>query len=102
MNIHVSNLSKSLTQEGLKNLFVAHGEVTSVEIAMDAFTDEPRGFGFVDMPLEEEALAAIAKLDQSELEGRLISVREAAPKEVHKGSYKVGSGPVNLYRFKKN
>lgn len=102
MNIYVSNLDKNLTQEDLKNLFVPHGEVASAEIAMDAFTDEPRGFGYVEMPQDEEALAAISGLDQTEIGGRIISVREAAPKEVHKGSYKVGSGPVNLYRFKKN
>ena len=54
------------------------------------------------MPNQEEAEQAIAALDKSDSNGRIISVKQAEPKKEHKGSYKVGSGAVNVYRFKKN
>jgi RNA recognition motif-containing protein len=54
------------------------------------------------MPSEEQARAAIASLHKTELEGNVITVEETAPKEVRKGSYKVGNGAVNIYRFRKN
>lgn len=102
MNIFISNLDTRLTNEDLKSLFAAHGEVSSAAVAIDAFTDRSRGFGYVEMPLEDQARAAIAALHQTELSGQVISVQEATPKEEHKGSYKVGNGAVNVYRFKKN
>jgi RNA recognition motif-containing protein len=102
MNILISNLHTDVKDNDLRNLFTPHGEVTSAEIAMDAFTDRSRGFGYVEMPNEEEAQKAIAALNQSEVNGLNISVQQAKPKEVHKGSYKVGNGAINVYRFKKN
>lgn len=102
MNIIISNIDTRLSDEDLRNLFAAHGEVESAAIAMDAFTEQSRGFGYVDMPQEEQARAAIAALNQSELDGRVISVQQTEPQAVRKGSYKVGNGAVNIYRFKKN
>jgi RNA recognition motif-containing protein len=102
MNISITNLDTRLTSEDLRNLFAAYGEVKTAEIAIDAFTDQPRGFGMVEMPQEEQARAALTALNQSEQSGRVISVKEAEPKTERKGSYKVGNGAVNVYRFKKN
>ena len=102
MNILISNLDTRLTDDDLKNLFAAYGEVESAAVAIDAFTDRSRGFGYVEMPQEEQARAAMAALHQSQLSGQVISVTEAERKEVRKGSYKVGNGAVNAYRFKKN
>jgi RNA recognition motif-containing protein len=102
MNIQISNLHTDLKDEDLRNLFTLYGEVTSAEIAMDAFTDRPRGFGFVEMPNEEEAQKAITALNQLEVKGLIVSVLQANPPKVHKGSYKVGNGTINVYRFKKN
>jgi RNA recognition motif-containing protein len=102
MNIYISNLDAQLKNEDLKKLFATHGQVESVEIAIDAFTDLPRGFGHVEMPSADEARAAISALNQSELNGKVIEVKEVEPKDVRKGSYKVGNGAVNTYRFKKN
>jgi RNA recognition motif-containing protein len=102
MNIHVSNLDAVLTNDDLRSLFSAHGEVASAEIAIDAFTDKPRGFGYVEMTDDAQAKAAIAALDQKEVNGRSISVKETEPKQVRRGSYKVGDGSVNVYRFRKN
>jgi RNA recognition motif-containing protein len=102
MNIYIGNFGTQLKDEELKNLFTPHGEVTSVEIAMDVFTETSRGFGYVEMPVEDQARAAIAALNQSEMNGLRLQVQVAEPKEVKKGSYKVGDGGFNPYRFKKN
>lgn len=102
MNIIISNLDAQLKNEDLRTLFSAYGEVDTAEIAIDAFTDRPRGFAYVEMPNDEEARAAIAALNGSEFAGQVITVKEAEPREIRKGSYKVGSGAVNVYRFKKN
>lgn len=102
MNIIISNLDAQLKNEDLRTLFSVYGEVDTAEIAIDAFTDRPRGFAYVEMPQNEEARAAIAALNGSELAGQVITVKEAEPREIRKGSYKVGNGAVNVYRFKKN
>jgi hypothetical protein len=54
------------------------------------------------MPNVEQALAAIAATNQTAVNGKTISVQEAESKQIHKGSYKVGDGAVNIYRFRKN
>lgn len=102
MNIYISNLDSQLNDGDLKSLFSTYGEVESAEIAKDVFTDQSRGFGYVEMPSEEQAQKAIAGLNNSEIKGLTVTVHEAEPKIVHKGSYKVGNGAVNVYRFKKN
>ena len=69
MNIYVGNLSYTTTDEELRQAFGAHGEVTSVNIIKDRFSGESRGFGFVEMATNEEAQAAIANLNGTELGG---------------------------------
>src|SRR5438067_4044842 len=102
MNIYIANFDTQLKNEDLKNLFASHGEVQSAEVAMDVFTNKSRGFGYVEMPVEQEARAAIAALNQTEVNGHLLKVQEAEPREARRGSYKVGNGGVNPYRFRKN
>jgi len=102
MNLYITNLGNHVTAADLTEIFSAHGTVKSAEIAMDGFTDQPRGFAYVEMPEEEQARAAIAALNQTEVKGCLIQVKEAPERTLHKGSYKVGNGPINQYRFKKN
>jgi RNA recognition motif-containing protein len=80
MNIYVGNLNYASTEEGLRRLFEAYGEVGDVSIIRDRETGRSRGFGFVEMPNEEEARAAIAELDNKEFDGRLIKVNQARPK----------------------
>ncbi|WP_132056042.1 RNA recognition motif domain-containing protein [Pseudocnuella soli] len=101
MNIHVSNFGTQLQDEDLKNLFTPFGEVTSAQVAIDGFTDQSRGFGYVEMPDDDQARAAIAALNQTQVNGATIALREVAPREVHKGSYKVGTGPVNPFIYRK-
>lgn len=102
MNIYISNINTELKNQDLKNLFSPHGEVQSAEISMDAFTEKSRGFGYVQMQNEEEAKAAITALNKKEVEGAILNVHEAEQTAARKGSYKIGSGVVNTYRFRKN
>lgn len=81
MNIYVGNLSYSLDDEELRTAFAAFGEVSSATIIMDKMTGRSKGFGFVEMPVQEEAEAAIKALDGSELKGRNLRVNEARPRE---------------------
>lgn len=88
MNIYVGNLSWGLKDQDLADLFAPHGEVTSAKIVMDKFTQRSKGFGFVDMPNDEQAQAAIAQLNGSEVDGRNLVVNESRPKEGGEGGYK--------------
>lgn len=79
MNLFVAKLDSSVTGDDLNELFSAHGEVTSAKIIFDRETGNSKCFGFVEMPNDEEAKAAIAALNESELEGKQIVVKEANP-----------------------
>ena len=81
MNIYVGNLSWGLKDQDLQNLFTPFGEVASAKIVMDKFTQRSKGFGFVEMPNDEQAQAAIAQLNGSEIDGRNLVVNESRPKE---------------------
>ena len=80
MNIYVGNLSWNLKDQDLSNLFATHGEVASAKIVTDKFTGRSKGFGFVEMPNDDQAQAAIAALNGSEVDGRNIVVNESRPK----------------------
>lgn len=79
MNIYVGNLSYSVTEEDLQNEFGAFGELASVNIIKDKFTGRSKGFGFVEMPSNSEADAAIKALNGKDLKGRNIKVNPAKP-----------------------
>lgn len=81
MNIFVGNLPYSATDADLRSAFEAHGTVSSASVILDKFTGKSRGFGFVEMPNREEALAAISALNEKELKGRTLRVNEAQPRE---------------------
>jgi RNA recognition motif-containing protein len=80
MNIFVGSLAWASTEESLRALFEPFGEVASVKIITDRETGRSRGFGFVEMPNEEEARAAIAGVDGKQLDGRTLKVNESRPK----------------------
>jgi len=92
MNIYVSNLGFNVQDEDLKGFFTAYGEVSSAKVINDKFTGQSRGFGFVEMPDDAAAKKAIAELDQATVEGRVIKVVEAKPKEDRPGG---GGGRSN-------
>jgi len=77
MNLFVARLSYSTTNSGLQQAFEAFGEVTSARIIMDKDTGKSKGFGFVEMADDEAAQQAIDRLNESELDGRTIVVKEA-------------------------
>lgn len=80
MNIYVSNLSFDVKGDDLKNYFAAYGEVSSSAVITDKDSGRSKGFGFIEMPIESEAITAIKELDQSILDGRQIKVSEARPR----------------------
>ncbi len=80
MNIYVGNLSYECLDSDLRDAFGAHGQVESARVISDKFTGRSRGFGFVEMPNDTEAKAAIEALNGAELKGREIKVNEARPK----------------------
>src|ERR1700694_4572262 len=92
MNIYVGNLSWGLKDQDLANMFTPYGEVASAKIVMDKFTQRSKGFGFVEMPNDEQAQAAIAQLNGSEVEGRNLVVNESRPKEEGSGGFKKRGG----------
>jgi len=81
VNIYVGNLSYQTTEAELRQAFEAFGEVASVTIIMDKFSGRSRGFGFVEMPVQEEAAAAINGLNGQALGDRDLVVNEARPRE---------------------
>ena len=81
MNLFVAKLSSSTTGDELQELFSAHGEVTSAKIIIDRETGNSKGFGFVEMPNDDEAKAAIAAINETELDGKEIVVKEANDRE---------------------
>jgi len=78
--IYVGNLSYNTTDEGLQAAFAAFGTVRSAAVIMDRETGRSRGFGFVEMDNDDEAAAAIAALNGSQLDGRTLTVNEAQPR----------------------
>ena len=80
MNIYVGNLSFSVSESDLKELFALHGTVQTASVIKDKYSGESRGFGFVEMPEKEEALKAISALNGKDFKGRNLKVNEAQPR----------------------
>jgi RNA recognition motif-containing protein len=86
VNIYVSNLAYSATDDDLRQLFESYGAMDKVSIITDRDTGQSRGFGFVDMPDSAAAKAAMQGLQGKELEGRTLNVNEARPREPRRES----------------
>ncbi|MDJ0757324.1 MAG: RNA-binding protein [Ardenticatenaceae bacterium] len=100
MNIFVGGIPWASTEEDLREAFEAYGAVDSVTIIKDRETGKPRGFGFVEMPSDDEANAAIEGLNNSEMGGRTLTVNQARPREDRRGGggYRGGGGGRGGYR----
>ena len=93
MNIFVGSLPFSIEEADLRESFEAYGAVDSVKIITDKFTGRSKGFGFVEMPSDEEALKAIAELNGATVQGRAIVVNKSEPKpEGERKSYNNSRG----------
>jgi RNA recognition motif-containing protein len=92
MNIYVGNLSFDVKEENLQTAFEAFGQVSSASIVKDKYSGQPRGFGFVEMPDQNEARTAIANLNGKELMGRQMNVNEARPRTDRRGAGRQGGG----------
>jgi RNA recognition motif-containing protein len=100
MNIYVSNLSYGTTNESLQELFAEYGEVSSANVITDRDTGRSRGFGFVEMPNEEEGQKSIDELNDTDFEGKTITVNVARPRTERTGGgggggYNRGGGGYN-------
>jgi RNA recognition motif-containing protein len=92
MNIYVGNLPKTTNADDVRKAFEAHGEVGSVNLVKDKFTQEVRGFAFVEMPAKKEALDAIQNLNGSQINGQNIVVNEARPRKQQNNRGGYGGG----------
>ncbi len=90
--LYVGGLPYSVNEDQLRDLFGAHGTVESATVIMDRMSGRSKGFGFVEMSSQEEAQAAIDKLNGTDLEGRSLTVNEAKPKEQRSGGGGGGGG----------
>ena len=80
MNIYVGNLSFRTNNTELEELFTEYGAVDSAAVIMDRETGRSRGFGFVEMPNQDEGQKAIDELDGADVGGRNLKVNEARPR----------------------
>lgn len=80
MNIFIAKLNFRTTSEVLKEIFEEYGEVTSAKVIMDHATGRSKGYGFVEMPDDDEAARAIEELNNAEIEGNKVVVKKANPK----------------------
>lgn len=92
MNIFISNLSYQTAESELQALFENYGTVDSAKIITDKESGRSRGFGFVEMPNDEEAKAAIEALNQTEFKQRALNISEAKPREDKPRSFGNGGG----------
>jgi RNA recognition motif-containing protein len=80
MRIYVGNLTYSVTDDDLRDVFGQFGELAAAEVIKDKFSGQSKGFGFVDMPNNSEADAAIKALNETDFKGRKLTVNEARPR----------------------
>lgn len=85
--LFVGGLPFAVTDDELTQLFASFGTVVSAQVIFDRDTNRSKGFGFVEMSTDDEAKAAIDKLNGSEVGGRSITVNEARPKAPRSDSY---------------
>ncbi len=95
MNIFVAKLSFDTTESDLQYAFEEFGDVDSVKIIMDKFTGRSKGYGFVEMPDDEQGRNAIDGLNDTELDGRTIVVKKAEPRERRDNRGGGGGGSYN-------
>ena len=99
MNIYISNLSFDVNDNDLRELFEEYGQVSSAKVITDKLSGKSRGFGFVEMPNEEEGRKAIEELNQAEYDEKIINVSVAKPREDRPERKSFGGGGGNRGGF---
>ena len=93
MNIYLGNLPYNIKEDEIMELFEEYGNVSTVKLITDKFTGKSKGFGFVEMPNDEEAKKAIEELNGKEVNSRNITVNEAREKtDDNRGGNRGGCG----------
>ena len=90
--LYCGNLSYNVSNADLEELFSQYGTVESAQVISDRDTGRSKGFGFVEMASDAEAQAAIDGLNESDYQGRPLTVNEAKPRESHGGGGRGGRG----------
>lgn len=90
--LYVGSLPYSVTEDELRDLFSAFGEIESVRIITDKFTGQSKGFGFVEMASVEDAKKAIDGMNGKQLNGRTLIVNDARPEQRRERSFGGGGG----------
>ena len=85
MKIYVGNLSYDVTEEELRQEFLAFGKVESVSIPTDKYSGQTKGFGFIEMPVLSEGQAAITGMNGKTLKDRTLNVNGARPRPDSRG-----------------
>ncbi|MFC1498447.1 RNA recognition motif domain-containing protein [Verrucomicrobiota bacterium] len=80
MDIYVGNLPYQVNDQELQELFEKHGTVASARVIVDKFSGKSKGFGFVEMPDNNEANSAINAINEQDFMGRNLRVNESQPK----------------------
>jgi RNA recognition motif-containing protein len=93
MNIYLGNLPYNINEDELMELFEEYGNVSTVKLITDKFTGKSKGFGFVEMPSDDDAKKAIEELNGKEVKGRNITVNQAREKtDDNRGGNRGGGG----------
>ena len=90
--MYVGNIPYNATEEDLRELFSEYGEIESLKIMKDTFTERSKGFGFIEMVNEEDTKKAIATLNGKDFKGNSLTVAEARPQQKRQGFNKRSSG----------
>ncbi len=90
--MYVGNIPYTATEEDLRELFSEYGEIESLKIMTDQFTNRSKGFGFIEMVNEEDAKKAIGTLNGKDFKGKSLTVAEARPQQKRQGFNKGRSG----------
>jgi len=85
MNLYLGNLSRDVTEAELRELFEPFGKIDSLSVIKDKFSGVSKGFGFIEMPVKEEAEAAIKALHRQPFKGQSMDITEARPRQDRKG-----------------
>ena len=88
MNIYVGQLPYSVTEDELREMFLQYGEVSSLNLIMDSYSGQSKGFGFIEMPNNSEADQAIKGLNKSMLKGREIKVNQSEERRNKKKNFR--------------